>query len=44
MQATNHVDLDRVPDPVASTLAAAASNAAHLARLLKQATYPGVET
>jgi multimeric flavodoxin WrbA len=41
MQATNYVDLDVVPDPVASSIALAASNAAHLARLLKAETYPG---
>jgi multimeric flavodoxin WrbA len=42
MQGTNYVDLDKVPDPVASTLATAASNAAHLARLLKRSEFPGV--
>lgn len=42
MQATNYVHLEEIPDPVKSTLATAASNAAHLARLLKQSEYPGV--
>ena len=42
MQAKNYVDLDEIPDPLASTLATAASSAAHLARLLKQNAYPGV--
>ena len=42
MQATNYIDLEQVPDPVASTLRTAASNAAHLTRVLKGATYPGV--
>lgn len=42
MQARNYVDLDAIPDPVQSTLNTAASNAAHLARLLKQSEYPGV--
>lgn len=42
MQATNYVDLETIPDPVQSTLNTAASNAAHLARLLKQSEYPGV--
>lgn len=42
MQATNYVDLDRMPDPLASTLKTLASNTAHLARLLKGQTYPGV--
>jgi hypothetical protein len=36
MQSTNYVDLDKMPDAVASSLATAASNAAHLARLLKR--------
>lgn len=42
MQGTNYVDLEKTPDPVASSLATAASNAAHLARLLRQSEYPGV--
>jgi len=41
MNATNYVDLDTIPDPVQSTLGTAASNAAYLARLLKQSAYPG---
>jgi multimeric flavodoxin WrbA len=42
MQSTNYVDLEKVPGPVQSTLASAAANAAHLARLLKRAQYPGL--
>ncbi|WP_292294445.1 NAD(P)H-dependent oxidoreductase [Marivita sp.] len=42
MQGTNYIDLDSVPDGVQSALANAASNAAHLARLLKRQDYPGV--
>ncbi|WP_299820596.1 NAD(P)H-dependent oxidoreductase [uncultured Jannaschia sp.] len=42
MQATNYVDLETIPDAVASTLATAASNAVHLVRLLKRNEYPGV--
>ena len=41
MNATNYVDLEKIPDPVQSTLNTAASNAAHLARLLKRSEYPG---
>ncbi|SFH29916.1 Multimeric flavodoxin WrbA [Palleronia marisminoris] len=41
MNATNYVDLETIPDPVQSTLDTAASNAAHLARLLKRGEYPG---
>jgi multimeric flavodoxin WrbA len=36
-------DLDEVPEKIAKTAAMAASNAAHLARLLQAATYPGIE-
>lgn len=42
MQKTDFKDLDEVPEPVASGAAMLASNAAHLARLLKAQTYPGV--
>ena len=42
MQSTNYVDLDKMPDAVASSLATAASNAAHLARLLKRWEFPGM--
>lgn len=42
MGSVNYVDLDRVPDKVASTLSMAATNAAHLARILRQQGYPGV--
>jgi multimeric flavodoxin WrbA len=40
MQSTNYNDLDEIPEAVASTTAAAARNAAHLARTLKTADYP----
>ena len=42
MQTTDFKDLPEVPDPVAQGAAMLASNAAHLARLLKQKEYPGV--
>lgn len=42
MGSVDYQDLDAVPDKVRETLAMAASNAAHLAGLLKQAAYPGV--
>jgi hypothetical protein len=45
MQKTDFRDLPRVPDAVAQTAAMTASNAAHLAELLKTHAYPGsVET
>lgn len=44
MQATNYVDLQGIPDPLQSSLETAASNAAHLARLLKQSEYPGTRS
>jgi multimeric flavodoxin WrbA len=40
MGTTDYADLDETPEAVASTTATLASNAAHLARLLKQAAYP----
>ena len=43
MQKTDFKDLPEVPEPVARGAAMLASNAAHLARLLKQSAYPGVE-
>lgn len=43
MQSTDFKDLPRVPDKVQQTAAMQASNAAHLARLLNQAPYPGIE-
>ncbi len=43
MHKTDFKDLDEVPEAVASGAAMLASNAAHLARLLKQSAYPGVE-
>lgn len=42
MGSTDFQDLDQVPDKVASTAAMVASNAAHLAGLLKEREYPGV--
>lgn len=41
MGKTDFNELDGVPDPVASTIATLATNAAHLAGLLRQAPYPG---
>jgi beta-phosphoglucomutase-like phosphatase (HAD superfamily) len=40
MQGTDHQDLDKTPDTVASTTKAVAVNAAHLARSLRAAPYP----
>ncbi|MEV0355444.1 NAD(P)H-dependent oxidoreductase [Nocardia sp. NPDC050697] len=40
MQGTDYLDLDEVPEPVQSTNAAAARNAAHLARVLQAQQYP----
>lgn len=42
MGSVDYKDLDEVPKKVKETLDMAASNAAHLARLLKGETYPGV--
>ncbi|MFI9006104.1 flavodoxin family protein [Actinosynnema sp. NPDC053489] len=42
MNPKDYLDLERTPDPVAATNKKLASNAAHLARLLKQAKYPPV--
>ena len=42
MGSVDYVDLETIPDKVAEILAMAASNAAHLAGLLKKARYPGV--
>lgn len=42
MQSVDFVDLDRVPPKVAEAAAMLASNAAHLAKALKSAPYPGV--
>lgn len=42
MGKTDFKDLPQVPDKVAQTAKAAASNAAHLARLLNREIYPGV--
>lgn len=40
MHPTDYQDLDETPDSVVSTTAKLASNAAHLARLLRATTYP----
>jgi multimeric flavodoxin WrbA len=40
MQGTDYTDLDETPDPVKSTNAEAARNAAHLATVLKADPYP----
>jgi multimeric flavodoxin WrbA len=40
MGSTDYQDLDEPPDPVADAIAAVATNAAHLARLLKANPYP----
>jgi multimeric flavodoxin WrbA len=40
MQSKNYDDLDEVPEAVASTTAAAARNAAHLATVLRERQYP----
>lgn len=42
MQKTDFKDLERVPDPTRQTAAMLASNAAHLARLLKKQPYCGL--
>lgn len=41
MAKTDYLDLDETPEQVATTTAALASNAAHLARLLAATPYPG---
>ncbi|TKT80402.1 NAD(P)H-dependent oxidoreductase [Aquamicrobium sp. LC103] len=43
MGKTDYKDLPRTPAKVGQTLAMAASNAAHLARLLRRDRFPGVE-
>jgi multimeric flavodoxin WrbA len=43
MQKTDFKDLPEIPEKVRQSAAMAASNAAHLARLLKQSGYPGME-
>jgi len=42
MHKTDFKDLPKVPDEVQQSVAMLASNAAHLAKLLKQKAYPGV--
>jgi multimeric flavodoxin WrbA len=44
MHKTDFKDLPKVPDAVAQGAAMLASNAAHLATLLKESAYPGVPT
>lgn len=41
MHSTDFKELDEAPDKIKSTAAMVASNAAHLARLLKNSPYPG---
>ena len=43
MESTDYNDLKEIPEAVASATAAAARNAAHLARTLKTANYPPYE-
>ncbi|MGV0786896.1 NAD(P)H-dependent oxidoreductase [Mycolicibacterium sp. XJ2] len=43
MQSKDYKELDEVPEPVASTTAALARNAAHLARALRADSYPPYE-
>jgi hypothetical protein len=40
MQTVDFMDLEKVPDPVASTNSGLARNAVHLARLLRSNQYP----
>ncbi|MBP0439327.1 flavodoxin family protein [Tianweitania sediminis] len=44
MGSTDYKDLETTPDKVKQTLEMVASNAAHLAALLKTSPYPGVES
>ncbi|WP_280483542.1 flavodoxin family protein [Nocardia farcinica] len=43
MQTTDYIDLDETPEAVASTTAAMARNAAHLAGVLRERPYPAYE-
>jgi multimeric flavodoxin WrbA len=43
MQSKDYLDLDEVPEAVASTTAATARNAAHLARSLRERHYPAYQ-
>ncbi|GAA1351738.1 flavodoxin family protein [Saccharothrix algeriensis] len=43
MNPKDYIELEQTPDPVAATNKKLASNAAHLARLLKQSQYPPVD-
>ncbi len=42
MQGKDYVDVETIPEPLELMLSTAASNAAHLARLLKAQSYPGL--
>ncbi len=44
METIDYTDLDEVPSQISSATAAAARNAAHLARALKERQYPAYET
>lgn len=44
MKGVDYQDLDETPEPVAATTAKLAANAAHLARLLRGAQYPPVDS
>ncbi|MGE2833878.1 flavodoxin family protein [Mycobacterium sp. SMC-4] len=43
MGSTDYKEIDEVPEPVASATAAAARNAVHLARVMRQSHYPPYE-
>lgn len=43
MGSTNYVDLEKTPEKVAKAIDLAASNAVHLAKLLRSQGFPGVE-
>jgi multimeric flavodoxin WrbA len=40
MSGANYKDLDKIPDPVATTMSTMTANAVHLARLLAASRYP----
>ena len=44
MHKTDFNELDEVPEPVRTTAELLAANAAHLARLLRDCTYPGARS
>jgi multimeric flavodoxin WrbA len=43
MHTTDYIDLDEIPEKVATTNKMVAANTAHLARLLKNANYPSLQ-